>query len=986
MAKKEVHLRGTVTLSIDPEMLTAMVTFTKSGEGQDWTSESLIHYLTTNKIAYGYSPTEIQRQFKIAAEKTDPVVTFTAAKGEPVEPNKPESVDWKFHEFPEPIQPLVEKKLEGSPAPILFSEIQIKVKRQKEVEKKSPIPFVAPKKEMIEVIETETKKERVYVDPTVEKTGWVEEGEPVGIFYIQQKGKPGTNLHGDPIPPAELPDPRYYLGDNLEKKGHDIIAKATGILRTGKNWADVLPLLPHTWELILSPDKATCLLTLVPGDPTLPPPSYEEIIQKATVLEFPIEKLISKSEMEHLVREHILSSTPVEHLALTGHDDAFFDVVVSEDSMQALLNIKKGQGQGKPLVLKEVGKAIRDSKVRIPDQDILRQDILNFYSAPETELIGYILAEGKKPKKGADQMVDWSARFFDEKDFLLTKQQILDSRESFAHLESAGEFPLDDLSDLAFVDKDSRILTLGPPSKGEPGIDVFGNPVEGLAGRPVELKIYEGLVQRDNVLIAGEAGIFERVYKEGVYYLRIRPHKDSDISIEVSGDNLTAYISFSQSQGSGKKITMDRIHRALEDYGVVEGVHHDSLEKIREILDAEQDCPRLLIATGTPAEEGGAYKLQMLVNMATGQKVTIRSDGTADYKNRDQITRVAKDTPLARVLPPLNEPKAGKNVYGKEIPPSTSRNEDLLIGANIRVENEEEGVRLLYADSDGELVVGKNSIEVKGVYTIQGNVNIKTGNIKFPGTVQVSGDVESGFAVLSDGDVKIGGSVDASLVSAGGDILLKGGVKGNQKGVLRAKGNILAAFIEQATILAVGNMKVLKNCLRSSIKCNGKLSIPEKGAIIGGITKVRKGLEVGNLGSPRTVPTRIHFGQDYLVEDQIMVEEKEIKKTQEQIAQIDLAMKKPDIISNKVELQQMFNQKTKLLKLLEKRNLRLFVLKERFEQHFESELRVRGSIFPGVLLESHGRTLEVTLEKKNVVYTFDFSTARILEKAIEKKE
>ena len=59
------------------------------------------------------------------------------------------------------------------------------------------------------------------------------------------------------------------------------------------------------------------------------------------------------------------------------------------------------------------------------------------------------------------------------------------------------------------------------------------------------------------------------------------------------------------------------------------------------------------------------------------------------------------------------------------------------------------------------------------------------------------------------------------------------------------------------------------------------------------------------------------------------------------------------------------------LKLIERRTERLFWLREKFEQHFDAEVTVRGTAYPGVILESHGRTFEVVREMKKVVFYFN---------------
>lgn len=986
MAKKEVTLQGSFELSIDSTYLIARLAITKSQEGPGFNADTILTELRNRGITYGYSADEIRRQLKIAGEKSENPVTVTIAQGQPPEPMQPETPEWKPLDIPQELEEYIQKKVDSSPAPTIYTETSIKVKKEREVEKKSPLPFVPVKKETVTYTETEIKRDRVYIDPTVEDLLYAPEGAVLATLYPITQGKPGKNLKGDPIPPVALPDPRFYLGENIQKKGHEALALTSGILRVGKNWADIIPFKAHRWQLQLSEDKATCLLTFTPGDAIIPPPDCAEIHSKAEELQFSTEHLMPEQDIRLLIERAIREQSPLEQIPLTPQDDAYFEVVISEDRLTAVLNMRKGRGEGRPLVLKEVGKAIRESKVKIPDMDILRQDILDFYKSPDHELIGYEIAFGKEPQEGPKQAVDWSVRFYDEKEFLETKEQILSSLEQLQDLESAETFPINDLEGLADVENEQRILTLGPLVKGEPGVDVFGSAIEGLPGEAVKLRLYEGLEHKDNLVISVMEGLMERSIVGDEFHLRVRPHRDADITIQMDPDKMAAFISFSRSEGTGRKITMDRIHQAIEAQGITKGIIPEAMETIQQAVEQEEPVSGLHFAQGQSAEEGGQEKLQFLIAMASGKNVTILADGRADYRNKDQITRVKAGTQIAKLLPPLSEPQSGWDITGKEIKPFTNKNRTIEIGENIEAQEEEEGIKLLVATADGEIQYEKNTIQVLATHTVQGNVNLKTGNIKFPGTVQVTGDVESGFVVMSGGDIKIAGGVDAALLSAAGDILIKGGVKGGRRGVLRAKQNIFAAFVEQATVLAVQDIKFSKAVMRSNIKANGRLLLPEKGRVIGGTLKVKFGLETGNLGSDRGITTQIHFGQDYLVEDQISVEEKEIKKIQGQMAALDRAMKQKDKLSNKQELQQMFNQKTKMIKLLEKRNLRLFMLKERFEQHFDSAIIVRGTAYPGVVLESHGRIYEVPGEKKSVAYVFDTDLGRIVEKDIAEVE
>lgn len=92
-----------------------------------------------------------------------------------------------------------------------------------------------------------------------------------------------------------------------------------------------------------------------------------------------------------------------------------------------------------------------------------------------------------------------------------------------------------------------------------------------------------------------------------------------------------------------------------------------------------------------------------------------------------------------------------------------------------------------------------------------------------------------------------------------------------------------------------------------------------------------------------------------------------------------MQMQNPEVRSNQHALESLRKKKVIALKAMEKRGLRLFSLRERFEEHYESAVVVKGTVYPGVTLESHGRTLEVTNERKNVTFKFDQRSGHITE-------
>jgi uncharacterized protein len=252
--------------------------------------------------------------------------------------------------------------------------------------------------------------------------------------------------------------------------------------------------------------------------------------------------------------------------------------------------------------------------------------------------------------------------------------------------------------------------------------------------------------------------------------------------------------------------------------------------------------------------------------------------------------------------------------------------------------------------------------------------------------VIIAGDVLAGFYIMATGDIKIAGAVEAALLSSEQSIIVQVGVRGANKALLRARKEIWATFVEAATMLGVGDIKVKKSILRPNVRCNSRIIMPDEGRIIGGVLRVKSGMLVGNIGNENSVPTLIIFGQDILVEDQIDVEQQAISKLQTELLGIDASMKHPENIADKEAMQDLFANKLRIMKTLEKRNLRLFSLREQFEQHAPSEIIVRGTAFPGVVFECHGRTLEIQSPKSKFKIAFDIEHGRIVEMDLEDKK
>ena len=137
------------------------------------------------------------------------------------------------------------------------------------------------------------------------------------------------------------------------------------------------------------------------------------------------------------------------------------------------------------------------------------------------------------------------------------------------------------------------------------------------------------------------------------------------------------------------------------------------------------------------------------------------------------------------------------------------------------------------------------------VFTVQGDVNLKTGNVMFLGTVLVLGNVEDGFIVKASGNVEVHGNVGKSDLVAEGDIIVHQGITGKSGGSILAGKNVWAKFIENAKVEAGDSVIVSDGIVNSNVTANRKIICQGKRAtMVGGHFRACEEINTKTLGSP----------------------------------------------------------------------------------------------------------------------------------------
>jgi uncharacterized protein (DUF342 family) len=324
-----------------------------------------------------------------------------------------------------------------------------------------------------------------------------------------------------------------------------------------------------------------------------------------------------------------------------------------------------------------------------------------------------------------------------------------------------------------------------------------------------------------------------------------RPINDSSLTIDVAEGEMKAYVQVTPPGPGGCDLSVETYLSFLRNNRVVYGVREDFL---REFADKPVYKEPVVIAEGTRPIDGRDAYIQY--NFETDQtRVRLResSSGRVDFKELNIIQNVVENQPLAKKIPP-SAGTMGRTVTGKVIPAKNGRDTSLPVGKNVHMGDD--GATII-ADINGQVVVVSGKINVEPVYTVQGDVNLKTGNIIFLGTVLINGNVEDGFSVKAAGNIEVNGTVEKAELDAEGDIIVHQGITGKSGGMVRAGRSVWARFIENAVVEA-GNMVVASDGIINSqvdafkrVICQGK-----RAHIVGGRLRASEEINAKILGSP----------------------------------------------------------------------------------------------------------------------------------------
>ena len=421
---------------------------------------------------------------------------------------------------------------------------------------------------------------------------------------------------------------------------------------------------------------------------------------------------------------------------------------------------------------------------------------------------------------------------------------------------------------------------------------------------------------------------------------------DNFFHIQISSDRLSSVVSLKSDAPANCEINVSELKQWIIDQGVVFGIKEDVLQAISQDIYS-QDYP-VVIAEGVKPIKGTDGFL--IDQTKTDRTEDANRNKNFNLRNVMSIPSVKKGQLLARIVPPTRG-VPGKNVFGKSVPASDGKPIKFLPGKNVLFHLDS-----VFSTVDGQLSILPKSINVFPVFEVNGDLDLKTGNIDFIGNVLIKGNVPSGYTIKAGGDIKVVGLVEGAELIAGGSISISGGIAAGARGYVQANVNLYCNYLNQATCKVGQDIFVDSSILHSHIECGGNI-VSSRGHIIGGEIRALGNVEANDIGNYHYMQTNIRIGiTDKSVEREVQLQtklkeiEQSIKKLQELASHIKKRSAKAGRLSQQDRL---LLQKQKVtIKPLEQQFVHLenelLEIKKVREESRQAFLKASKTIFPNV--------------------------------------
>ncbi len=350
--------------------------------------------------------------------------------------------------------------------------------------------------------------------------------------------------------------------------------------------------------------------------------------------------------------------------------------------------------------------------------------------------------------------------------------------------------------------------------------------------------------------------------------------------VQISSDKMTVRLDLSRIKPE-EYIQTNDIKAALEQKKIPwsESIQ----ERVQKIIDNRQDPdpndlkPVLMLAHPPVNGEDGRFEWSPSCDPHKEDRFLEQQDqvGRSSFYDRSSVILVAQDE-IIGILHPPTQGESGTDVFGEPVEARPGSEYKIEPGKNVKLQPDGQ---TFIALCDGEPKLQGKKLLVEPVITIKSDVDFSTGNIEYAGDILINGDVKDLFEVKAGGDINVGGTIEAAAVECEGNLTVRRGISGKEKGHICVKKNLTAKYLSNVTVWVRGDALIQSEIVNVELNAKGKVVL-DKGGISGGQIIAAGNVETPVIGSPAGVRTIVKTAVDPFLQQKIQ----EYEETREQLS------------------------------------------------------------------------------------------------------
>lgn len=431
---------------------------------------------------------------------------------------------------------------------------------------------------------------------------------------------------------------------------------------------------------------------------------------------------------------------------------------------------------------------------------------------------------------------------------------------------------------------------------------------------------------------------------------------NGSITFNIDDRYMSASVIINEPQHGGRPVTYENLCSEAATRGIRYNLNEQAM---RDIFDKEQFGRSVIIARGDKPVDGTDGFVTYNYECKDTQEFIEDEFGNVNYRDLGLIRNIEEGTVIGTITPET-QGEPGKDIRGGVVKQCPGRQPNYIIGTGVQLSPD--GSKLVAAVS-GNLRWNKSHFVVDKEVIIGGDVDASVGNIDFIGNVTIKGNTNEGYEIRSKGNVSVLGTVTGTIIKADGDISIRvGAVGANLEGQ-----NISASFFENCTINAREKLTA-QSFVACQAYCGGILSASNgKGVIVGGKYTCLSNIEANTIGSDAYAKTMLILGNMAILAEERNELTKKVKEFKHQLDQLEkicaalqeqkkaapLSQEREEMLTKSIRAKFVHRREIKDM------NDRMKQIDDEIDNNSDLCIRVRRSLFPGVVIKINGEQLPV---------------------------